>query len=82
MLEIELASLGGTIAVFAVPTGREGTKIVFTGDPWQIDNPYVDANSNGFVYLVDRFRGQALSAHVHLEKGERSELAELAANLL
>jgi PhoH-like ATPase len=59
-----------------------GTKIVFTGDPWQIDNPYVDSSSNGFVYLIDRFRGQALSAHVHLEKGERSELAELAANLL
>ncbi len=59
-----------------------GTKIVFTGDPWQIDNPYVDASSNGFVYLVDRFRGQPLAAHVHLEKGERSELAELAANLL
>ncbi len=60
----------------------QGTKIVFTGDPWQIDNPYVDASSNGFVYLVDRFRGQSLAAHVHLEKGERSELAELAANLL
>lgn len=60
----------------------QGTKIVFTGDPWQIDNPYVDASSNGFVHLVDRMRGQALAAHVHLEKGERSDLAELAANLL
>ncbi len=60
----------------------QGTKIVFTGDPWQIDNPYVDSSSNGFVYLVDRFRGQALAAHVQLEKGERSELAEVAANLL
>ena len=60
----------------------QGTKIVFTGDPWQIDNPYVDSSSNGFVYLIDRFRGQPLAAHVHLEKGERSELAELAANLL
>ena len=59
-----------------------GTKIVFTGDPWQIDNPYVDSSSNGFVHLVDRFRGQPLAAHVQLEKGERSELAELAANLL
>lgn len=60
----------------------QGTKIVFTGDPWQIDNPYVDSSSNGFVYLVDRFRGQTLAAHVQLEKGERSELAEMAANLL
>jgi PhoH-like ATPase len=60
----------------------QGTKIVFTGDPWQIDNPYVDASSNGFVYLIDRMRGQPLAAHVHLAKGERSELAELAANLL
>ncbi len=60
----------------------QGTKIVFTGDPWQIDNPYVDSSSNGFVYLVDRMRGQPLAAHVHLAKGERSELAELAANLL
>lgn len=60
----------------------QGTKIVFTGDPWQIDNPYVDSSSNGFVYLIDRMRGQPLAAHVHLAKGERSELAELAANLL
>ncbi|MBL9127720.1 MAG: PhoH family protein [Verrucomicrobiales bacterium] len=60
----------------------QGTKIVFTGDPWQIDNPYVDSSSNGFVYLIDRLRGQPLAAHVQLEKGERSELAELAANLL
>jgi PhoH-like ATPase len=60
----------------------QGTKIVFTGDPWQIDNPYVDSSSNGFVYLIDRLRGQPLAAHVQLEKGERSDLAELAANLL
>lgn len=60
----------------------QGTKIVFTGDPWQIDNPYVDTSSNGFVHLINRLRGQPLSAHIHLEKGERSELAELAANLL
>jgi len=59
-----------------------GTKVVLTGDPWQIDNPYVDRNSNGFVYLVNRFRGEALAAYVELRKGERSVLAELAANLL
>ena len=60
----------------------QGTKIVFTGDPYQIDNPYVDSASNGFNYVVSKFREQPLSAHVELQKGERSELAELAANLL
>ncbi len=58
------------------------SKIVVTGDPYQIDNPYVDSASNGFNYLVNRFRGQPLAAHVELTKGERSHLAELAANLL
>jgi PhoH-like ATPase len=60
----------------------EGTKIVFTGDPYQIDNPYVDAESNGLTWLVERFKGQPLAGHVTLLRGERSELAELAANLL
>jgi PhoH-like ATPase len=59
-----------------------GTKIVFTGDPYQIDNPYVDSSSNGFNYVVSRFRSQAIAAHIELQKGERSELAELAANIL
>jgi len=59
-----------------------GTKVVFTGDPYQIDNPYVDSSSNGFNYLVSRFRSQAVAAHIELQKGERSELAELAANIL
>ncbi|MHB1309430.1 MAG: PhoH family protein [Limisphaerales bacterium] len=59
-----------------------GTKIVFTGDPYQIDNPYVDSMSNGFNFVVSRFRCQAIAAHVELQKGERSELAEIAANLL
>jgi PhoH-like ATPase len=59
-----------------------GTKIIFTGDPYQIDNPYVDSSSNGFNYVVSRFRTEAISAHVELQKGERSELAELAANVL
>lgn len=57
-------------------------KIVLTGDPYQIDNPYVDSNSNGFTYLVNRFRSQAVASHIELRKGERSPLAELAANLL
>jgi len=57
-------------------------KVVLTGDPYQIDNPYVDADSNGFTYLVNRFRAESLAAHIELRKGERSPLAELAANLL
>jgi PhoH-like ATPase len=59
-----------------------GTKIVFTGDPYQIDNPYVDGSSNGFNYIISKFRSQPLAAHIELQKGERSELAELAANIL
>jgi PhoH-like ATPase len=60
----------------------EGTKIVLTGDPYQIDNPYVDSSSNGLSYLVERFKNEQIAAHVTLTKGERSVLAELAANLL
>jgi PhoH-like ATPase len=60
----------------------EGTKFVFTGDIFQIDHPYLDSRSNGLSYLIDKMRGQKLYAHVTLEKGERSELAELATDLL
>ena len=60
----------------------EGTKLIFTGDPYQIDNPYVDSSSNGFNYLISKFRETPLAAHIELQKGERSELAELAANVL
>ncbi|MEY4605073.1 MAG: hypothetical protein RIT43_2365 [Bacteroidota bacterium] len=60
----------------------ENTKIVFTGDVHQIDTPYLDENSNGLAYLIDRLKGQDLFAHVKLEKGERSELANLANELL
>ena len=60
----------------------EGTKIVFTGDPYQIDNPYVDAESNGLTWLAERLKGQALVGHMTLTRGERSPLAELAANML
>ena len=59
-----------------------GTKVIFTGDPYQIDNPYVDSQSNGFNHLISKFRGQPIAAHIELQKGERSELAEAAANLL
>jgi PhoH-like ATPase len=60
----------------------EGTKIVLTGDIFQIDTPYLDAQSNGLSYLIDRLKGQPLHAHVNLEKGERSALANLASELL
>jgi PhoH-like ATPase len=60
----------------------DGTKIVLTGDPGQIDNPYVDSASNGLTIAADRFRGEKIAGHIVLAKGERSDLAELAANLL
>lgn len=65
-----------------VTRAGEGTKIVLTGDPYQIDNPYVDAESNGLTYVVERFKAHPIAAHITMTKGERSELAELAANLL
>ncbi len=60
----------------------ENTKIIFTGDIHQIDTPYLDAQSNGLSYLIEKVKGQPLYAHVTLEKGERSELANLANDLL
>lgn len=60
----------------------EGTKIVFTGDIRQIDHPYLDSRSNGLSYLISRMVGQPIYAHISLEKGERSALAELASELL
>jgi PhoH-like ATPase len=65
-----------------VTRAGEGTKVVLTGDPYQIDNPYVDSSSNGLTYVVERFKAEAISGHVTMMKGERSALAELAANLL
>jgi len=65
-----------------VTRAGEGTKIILTGDPYQIDNPYVDSSSNGLSYLVERFKNEKISAHITMTRGERSELAELAANLL
>ncbi len=65
-----------------VTRSGEGTKIILTGDPYQIDNPYVDATNNGLIHVVNRFRDERVSGHVTLSKGERSQLAELAANLL
>lgn len=60
----------------------EKTKMVFTGDLQQIDSPYLDTQSNGLAYMIDKMKGQNLFGHVNLVKGERSELSELASNLL
>jgi PhoH-like ATPase len=60
----------------------DGTKIVLTGDPYQIDNPYVDATNNGLIHVANRFKFERLAGHITMTKGERSPLAELAANLL
>ncbi|MCB0378212.1 MAG: PhoH family protein [Bdellovibrionales bacterium] len=65
-----------------VTRAGQGTKVVLTGDCYQIDNPYVDSATSGLTYSVERFKGHAISAHSTLAKGERSELAELAANIL
>ena len=60
----------------------EGTKIILTGDCYQIDNPYVDSSSNGLAYAVEKFKNEKIAGHVTLVKGERSELAEIASNIL
>jgi PhoH-like ATPase len=60
----------------------DGTKMILTGDPYQIDNPYVDAANNGLTTVVERFKDEAIAGHVTLTKGERSILAEIASNLL
>ncbi|MCK4506274.1 MAG: PhoH family protein, partial [Candidatus Aegiribacteria sp.] len=60
----------------------ENTKIVFTGDIYQIDTPYLDSQSNGLTFLIDRLKKESITAHINLVKGERSRLAELASNLL
>lgn len=65
-----------------VTRAGEDTKIVFTGDPYQIDNPYLDANTNGLTYLAEKLKGESIVGHITLIKGERSPLAEIAAKLL
>lgn len=60
----------------------KNTKVVLTGDPYQIDHPYLDINSNGLNYVIERFKESSVAGHVTMIKGERSELAELAAELL
>lgn len=65
-----------------VTRAGQDTKIIFTGDPQQIDNPYLDANTNGLTYLADRLKNEKIVGHVTLKKGERSDIAEIAAKLL
>lgn len=65
-----------------VTRAGEGTKMIFTGDVFQIDSPYLDEHSNGLAYLIDKMKGQDVFAHVNLLKGERSYLSELASELL
>ena len=65
-----------------VTRAGDNTKIIFTGDIYQIDTPYLDSQSNGLSYLIDRIQDHPLYAHITLEKGERSELANLANDLL
>ncbi len=65
-----------------VTRAGQGTKVILTGDVYQIDNPYVDSANSGLTYAVEKFKGYPIAGHVTLTKGERSELAELAANIL
>ncbi|AIQ70468.1 PhoH family protein [Paenibacillus graminis] len=65
-----------------VSRAGEGSKVILMGDPEQIDHPYLDAASNGLSYIVEKFKQQGISGHITLEKGERSHLAQLAADLL
>ncbi len=62
--------------------GDINSKLIFTGDVYQIDHPYLDSQSNGLSYLIEKMKGQKLYAHINLEKGERSELSDLAIQLL
>lgn len=78
----EAQNLTGHEVKTIITRAGDGTKIVLTGDPQQIDSPYLDARSNGLTRLIDKMKGQDLYAHVTLERGERSELADLASDLL
>src|SRR5581483_9788771 len=60
----------------------DATKIILTGDCFQIDNPYVDSHNNGLAHVVERFKDEAIAGHITLVRGERSKLSELATNLL
>lgn len=65
-----------------VTRAGEGTKIIFTGDPYQIDHPYIDSHNNGLTYIIEKFKDHEIAAHITLAKGERSELASIGAQIL
>ncbi len=78
----EAQNLTGHEVKTIITRAGEGTKVVLTGDPHQIDSPYLDSRSNGLTRLIDRMKGQQLYAHITLEKGERSHLSDIASDLL
>ena len=78
----EVQNLTPLEAKTVISRAGEGAKVILTGDPWQIDNPYLDSDSNGLIYTAERFKGEMLAGHIILEKSERSNLASLAARLL
>jgi len=78
----EAQNLTGHEVKTIITRAGEGTKIILTGDPYQIDSPYLDSRSNGLTRLIDRMKGQKIYAHITLEKGERSPLSDLASSLL
>ena len=82
MIIDEAQNLSAHEAKTILTRAGEGTKIVLIGDPYQVDHPYLDAENNGLMHVVRKFQGQICAAHIHLHQGERSPLAELAANLL
>lgn len=65
-----------------ITRAAEGTKVILAGDPAQIDNPFLDAHSNGLVYVAERLKGSALTGTIRFSEGQRSPLAELGATLL
>lgn len=82
MIVDEAQSLSPHEVKTIITRAGKGTKLIFTGDIEQIDAPYLDASSNGLTYIIDRFKEQEIAAHITLVKGERSELAEIATQIL
>ena len=76
----QIENLRGNVEVQS--KAGEGTKMVLTGDPYQIDNPYLDASSNGLTYAAERLKGQPVHGHITLMRSERSALAAIAAENL
>ena len=82
MIVDEAQSLSPHEVKTIITRAGKGTKLIFTGDIEQIDAPYLDASSNGLTYIIDRFKDQGIAGHITLTKGERSELAEIATQIL